>query len=312
MITRLFTLLMLCSIASFAQLPAYVSSINLTAWYSFSSNSVDSSTNRYDGTVTGAALATDRFTNTVSAYHFNGSSDYISTPATFAINDSDKALSVWFKQDTIKRGWIVAGGYDLSGQAFGLFIQDTIGTLTFQGLGSYDRVLDTIKDTLWHHTVITYHADTLRAYVDNILKCSYNMVLSTSLSGMTIGRRQNPSLESGTDAYFEGLIDDIGMWRRAIDTCEIYYLYTASTHTCGSTSLYTKTLKKQAITVNPNPVKDLLNINNTDIQKVEVMSMVGQTLITERNSKQIDLSALTNGMYIIKVNDNFVTRIIKD
>jgi len=221
--------LILSNLEGNAQVPAYVPTSGLVAWYPFSGNANDSSGNGYNGTDYGASLTTDRFGIAGKAYDFNGSSNYISTTASFPTGASAKSYSIWFKADSIKRGWILAGGLDNPGQAFGLFMQDASGAVLFHGMSTYDIIVDSIFDTTsWHHFVITFQSDTIKFYSNGILTASYYDNLSTASSNIIFGRRENPALESGTDAYFKGKIDDIGIWNRALTPCEVYLLYRSS------------------------------------------------------------------------------------
>ena len=173
----------------------------------------------------------------------------------------------------------------MSGQAFGLFVQTTgVGDITFQGMGTYDIVLDTLTDTTnWHNFVITYAADMINAYIDGVFKGSYPDYLNTAAgAGITIGRRQNPSLESGTDAYFKGKIDDIGIWSKALDTCHIAELYLASPHICTS-SLSVPRVERNMVAVSPNPVHDNLTINSpVTMETVEIINSMGQMVLAPR------------------------------
>jgi len=118
---------------------------------------------------------------------------------------------------------------DNPGQAFGLFMQDASGAVLFHGMSTYDIIVDSIFDTTsWHHFVITFQSDTIKFYSNGILTASYYDNLSTASSNIIFGRRENPALESGTDAYFKGKIDDIGIWNRALTPCEVYLLYRSS------------------------------------------------------------------------------------
>ena len=69
---------------SFAQLPSYLPSNGLVAWYPFNGNANDESGNGngHDGVVNGATLTDDRFGNVLSAYYLNGQTDYIAVPVT--------------------------------------------------------------------------------------------------------------------------------------------------------------------------------------------------------------------------------------
>ncbi|TAF12105.1 MAG: hypothetical protein EAZ75_03925, partial [Flavobacteriia bacterium] len=53
-----------------AQVPSYVPSNGLVAYWPFSGNANDQSGNGNNGTVNGATLTTDRFGNSNSAYNF--------------------------------------------------------------------------------------------------------------------------------------------------------------------------------------------------------------------------------------------------
>ena len=56
-----------------AQLPSYVPTEELVAWYPFSGNANDESGYQNHGVVVGATLTMDRFGNENGAYHFDGS-----------------------------------------------------------------------------------------------------------------------------------------------------------------------------------------------------------------------------------------------
>ena len=57
----------------------------------------------------------------------------------------------------------------------------------------------------------------------------------------------------------------------------------------------------------PNPVKDVLNIsNNKDIDQVMIYSATGQLQVQQKvkgSSAQLDLSKLSSGMYLLKIQD---------
>ncbi len=73
---------------------------------------------------------------------------------------------------------------------------------------------------------------------------------------------------------------------------------------------------ENSIQLTPNPVTDMLNINTEDtIQKISVTDLLGRTVLTPSASKEINLSELTKGVYIISVaTDKGVTnkKIIKN
>ena len=72
-----------------AQIPSYVPSNGLKAWYPFSGNANDLSGNNFNGNVAGAQLSTDRNGNTNAAYLF-GNNQQISIPNQNQLNHSEK------------------------------------------------------------------------------------------------------------------------------------------------------------------------------------------------------------------------------
>lgn len=59
---------------------------------------------------------------------------------------------------------------------------------------------------------------------------------------------------------------------------------------------------KTKIKVFPNPVKDILNLESSEkIEKVEVYNMEGRLLKSLRETKMIDFSQMSKGIYIIKI-----------
>ncbi len=65
----------------------------------------------------------------------------------------------------------------------------------------------------------------------------------------------------------------------------------------------------------PNPVKDVLNISNTqNISKVQVINLLGQELIVKvmnENQGQIDMSGLSAGTYLVKITSDNQVKTIK-
>ena len=66
--------------------------------------------------------------------------------------------------------------------------------------------------------------------------------------------------------------------------------------------LSTAEISKNEMVIYPNPVKDFLNINieNNNL-KIELYSMDGKLILTKENTKQVNVSSLSKGTYILKV-----------
>ena len=53
----------------------------------------------------------------------------------------------------------------------------------------------------------------------------------------------------------------------------------------------------------PNPANDVLNVKANDVKNIEILNMLGQTVITT-NVNAINVANLTNGVYFVRVNFN--------
>ena len=61
------------------------------------------------------------------------------------------------------------------------------------------------------------------------------------------------------------------------------------------------TLGNVELNVYPNPTTGIVNIDAEDVVNVEVMDMTGRTVMTA-NGSTVDMSALNNGVYMLRVN----------
>lgn len=66
--------------------------------------------------------------------------------------------------------------------------------------------------------------------------------------------------------------------------------------------LGTENTTLETITAYPNPVQDILNINSKDIYSIDIYSVTGRKITRVENSNQIDMSNLSNGVYLVKVS----------
>jgi len=217
----------------------------LVAHYSFDGNANDTSGNDHDGTVYGAALTTDRFGNVNSAYGFDGIDDYINVPYSQAFQTADYTLAAWIRLhgdlSTGAGGEIVAGrGEDFStdrgwswlsigaaddrwGTGLRVGYETNADTDLFYHTGIFPEI-----DT-WTHVAATRSTDgEITIYKDGAVIGNW---LSTPTpttmcnQDLTIGARWT----SGTQpyhlaGYFEGSLDEIRLYDRALSRAEIQEL----------------------------------------------------------------------------------------
>ena len=239
----LFTIAMAFAIPVFAQVPSYVPTEGLMAWYSFTGNANDNSGNGHDGTVNSATLTTDRFGNTNSAYLFDGATTSISTNLQGPTGNAARTISCWFKYNTIQtlcNQQNVLAGYGAddagcwqSGKNFSLEVTvsngpaagwvDGVCVATYQTSDSLDNN--------WHFMAAVYDSSygdfhDVKIYIDGAFKTTATVVYGGSIVNTdTLSRLLIGAGHYACQRFFNGKIDDIGVWDRALQINELYNLY---------------------------------------------------------------------------------------
>ncbi len=207
----------------------------LLACYPFTGNANDASGNSNNGIVHGATLTTDRFGNANSAYRFNGSGEYISiAPEQLEINQF--SYSLWVNAHSVPAAgtsyFIFSVGSEYGDQSVGLN-QVYSGPNNGWTGGGYSAVGENQfyatgvlpPTNAWTHLVVTCDNSLLKLYVDGQLAGSVSVAGKTPFYGTgtvaaTIGGR------STLIQYFDGDIDDLRLYNRALSAAEVTELYT--------------------------------------------------------------------------------------
>ena len=228
---RLLLLITICiSSVSFGQVPSYVPTDSIVGWWGFNGNANDESGNGNDGTVNGANLTDDHMGNSNSAYVFNGTSDFIALPYStlweFGLNDF--TLAGWFlsldgTNDNIIRFDNGVNPASLWGMRVNALEMEFL--CKGSGVAYYPVASNPVSTSVWHHTVMVRSSNALLIYLDgNLIHTEITPTISNIQSNGTyypsIGR-----LGSYNAEYFEGNIDDLGIWDRALTECEIQSLF---------------------------------------------------------------------------------------
>jgi PKD repeat protein len=215
----------------------YIPRNGLIGWWPFNGNANDASGNGLNGTVTGAALTTNRFGLANSAYLFNGvtnASTGIEVP--LAINaGASFAISVWFMSiDSTKAAQTILVGWPYQSIVIGLnhpFFNNLMGSCI--GNGSWQVCAPGMATTWnytnkhdWHHIVMQYNAvnDVTTYYLDGgeVKSISHNFTYP-QLTSISFGGQ----FQMSPSEVFKGVIDDAGVWNRLLSQQEIQALYSA-------------------------------------------------------------------------------------
>ncbi|HEX7414615.1 MAG TPA: LamG-like jellyroll fold domain-containing protein [Bacteroidia bacterium] len=319
------TIAMALTVNAFAQVPSYVPTTGLAGWWSFTGNANDGSGNAHNGTVTGATLTTDRFGIANAAYSFNGTSSFISVPNVAQTGNAARSICAWI--NTNSTGWnciIETGGTGASSGDFDLGMgYDPYGTgypgkIGVMGFNDdfYPKTTVSVNNSLWHFIVATYDgAGNIKTFVDGIIDSSGTKTYNTTGQVNFIGKASHV----GNENYFNGKIDDIGIWNRALTASEINGLYNGSI--CYQDVTVTDTLRinlnttsfnpvtyQNQVKVYPNPTADHITINYGNYSTMTgytltITNTLGQVMFTTPVNTQTSYIALSTlggaGVYFV-------------
>lgn len=201
----------------------------MTLYYPLNGDAVDQSGFGRDGTVSGAATATGKWSG---ALLFNGSSDYVSLPSNATNGLSRFSVSLWVKTTESRRGdryWThpTVAGMATDGNGSGDFAicLDNGKPGFFSGLipGNDNSYYSStaVNDGVWHHLAAVNDGVTVRLYIDGALDGGGYLVSGLPLNGtgFYLGKsnRDEP-------VPFAGAVDELRIYDRPLAADEVALL----------------------------------------------------------------------------------------
>ena len=239
------------SLSVYGQVPDYIPSDGLVAWYPFNGNALDESFNGHDANVVGATLSEDRFGSFESAYLFDGDdrifpSNYEDFPL------QERTTSIWVKSNVLATGGRCVFGYggancgdswmltynnqgNLPSSAFAYEFQ---GHCNNQAVSSPMAPEDFIS---WHHIVGRTSQSGTDIFIDGILETHSDLFVSNTVPNCAVlGALPSPSglceYQDSNNQLWDGLLDDFGVWNRALTDLEILGVFQAAPAVLGCTN----------------------------------------------------------------------------
>ena len=209
--------------------------IGLVAEYLANNNFLDTSGNGYNGVNNNVTFGSDRHSNPNSAFVLNGTNAFININAALAglSTTTQGTWSAWIKPvDGTAISEIIMSFGDING-AERIFFANALGK--FQNaatLGSNKWILSTsnivFSDDTWAHVALVQNGTSPVLYIDGVA-VAQNFSVSTDkttwfndLTGLDNGRIGNLNWNNGGEInHFEGSIDDIKIYNRALSQSEI-------------------------------------------------------------------------------------------
>lgn len=303
------------------QLPAYVPTTQLKAWYSFTGNYNDLSGNNNHATNYGTVFAPDRCQNLNSAVYFDGNYKKLviqnslipATPTSFTI-------AFWIKRTSAPgtaQDIIAERGTANYNHKYRITLSDPTSNSPhnythciahhYNTEYKYPAIGNVTSE--WEHVTVVYDKDLSK----NFIYIDGNLLAANNLPPNTYPPTQNPTWIGGIDlppggnpnidVPYKGYIDDLGFWSRALSVKEIIDLAHAS---CSPTSIRANKFNNK-LHIYPNPANRKITVENTAFAgrdySIRIINNTGQEVYTNSFNMQkvnIDLpETISAGVYYI-------------
>ena len=221
--------------------PSYVPKNGLVGWWPFNGNANDESGNGNHGTVNGATLTADRNGKVNSAYNFDGINNDISISKLNNMQYKPITYSVWFNPDSLNVVTYPNGGGIL------LVGRDHCGYYDQGAIMIYDHASIGINNHIGYYrgqdASITSYTPLVNKWQNIIASIDQNDTIKFYLNGTLISKKYYVIAQNGANIpfkfgagtgtctsssnrfLFNGQLDDIAVYNRALTQEEITVLY---------------------------------------------------------------------------------------
>lgn len=303
-----FIAMLLLSVSTYAQnVPGYIPTSGLVGWWPFNGNANDESGNGNNGTVNGATLTTDRNGVLNSAYSFDGNFDYIDCGTSSSLGASTTqplTVSAWFL--TQANGNLLSKYLNLNtpSSSFAVICSPPNSKLRITGNGVNYLEDNTVNFGQWVHVVAIFASGTnnTQIFINGTLTAQGTVTLNSSAvaTPFIIGM-----ISGSFPGFFDGIIDDVGVWNRALTQQEVTNLYNASM------TAVAEVRDVPSFSIYPNPAVDNISIT-TDASIVgksyilydAVGGVVGSGLVSS-TALNIAVDGFSAGSYTMVIDGQY-------
>jgi lysophospholipase L1-like esterase len=220
------------------------------------------------------------------AYYFDSNSDYINLSS--IITQKTATYSFWIRILSITDDLLIMGNNGYYSRIF-IGANNNIKLETNTN-GQEFAFYNSFSTGMWYHIALVRDGDNLKFYRNGIYVGSNYISNSANLTLSQIGFNGRS---------FRGAIDEIGIWDRALTAQEVVILSNGNSYPFNSLKSTKNIEDVEDILFYPNPVKEELHVLQNS--NVEIYDLNGKLLIKKENKDLIDVSELSNGIYLLKI-----------
>jgi len=257
---------------------------------------------------------TDRFGDVNDAAYIAKESTGFITSST---NQFSTTLSFWINYSATAAGTTsrkVLQMYNASGYGYRLEVWGNdlwvLGKANASGSYFVDGSTDVtapILDSQWHHIVITTNRASLYGtndaikvefYVDNVKKSSSNYLFEYGTNKPALTEFiKSATFKVRPGNGFAGNLDDIYFYNSKLSTTEITALFNDSPSSAIATND-----KSADVSAFPNPTVGKMTFQSDEkIESIAIFDLTGKQVASFRNTKTIDITNLSKGIYTAKI-----------
>lgn len=205
-----------------------VNEAGLVGLWHFNNNLLDSSGNGNNGEAINDARFSSNSIFGSGAELLDGTDDYVNISDSSSLDSTEMTVSAWVKYAgsdgqinwnriiSKKTAWTDNDGFEIT------MVLGSDSEIYAAGSGDNPNVqvscVDSWTNNSWHHVAVVYKGSSVNIYCDGSFKGS------GAINPIVANNR--PLLFGGMqDKYFDGILDEVGIWNRSLSTDEIAALY---------------------------------------------------------------------------------------
>lgn len=293
-----------------AQKTAPVYANELVADYQFNGNANDATPFNNHAQVSGAQLAKDRFNRSNNSYSFDGANDKITAPNSPQLNSDYATVSFWVNVNALPgtgEAFLMSFGgwqerWKISLPSHGKPVWTTNNTSGISDMDSGDGKV--LVPGQWKHLVFVHNGTQDKIYFDGAKVAEKNVAGTLNKTTRPLGIGFNPI---DTANYFNGSLDEVQIYNRALTDAEIAALYAqqatapinADTQAPSAPLSLTATVNFTNVTLNWQASSDNVGVTAYNVfqDSVKIATTTSTTLALQ------DLASLTDFVFGVSAVD---------